>query len=95
MPPPTRPSDLSEERSALPTSWPPPVVDLAAALHESASAAFFHGFEVACLVAAAVAIVGSVAAMVLIPAQPPRVSTEGNPRPRGGFGGARGRVPSY
>jgi EmrB/QacA subfamily drug resistance transporter len=51
--------------------------DLAAALRDSASAAFFHGFEVACLVAAGVAIVGSVAALVLIPAQPPRASTEG------------------
>jgi hypothetical protein len=50
--------------------------DLAAALRDNASVAFFHGFEVACLVAAAVAIVGSVAALVLIPAQPPRVSTE-------------------
>jgi EmrB/QacA subfamily drug resistance transporter len=51
--------------------------DLAGALHDSASAAFFNGFEVACLVAAAVAIAGSVAALALLPAQPPRVSTEG------------------
>jgi hypothetical protein len=36
--------------------------DLAATLHDSASAAFFHGFEVACLVAAAMAIVGCIAA---------------------------------
>jgi EmrB/QacA subfamily drug resistance transporter len=51
--------------------------DLAAALRDSASAAFFNGFEIACLVAAAVAIVGSVAALVLLPAQPPRETTEG------------------
>jgi hypothetical protein len=50
--------------------------DLAAALDDVASAAFFHGFEVACLVAAAVAIVGSVAALLLIPAQPPQVGPE-------------------
>jgi EmrB/QacA subfamily drug resistance transporter len=62
--------------------------DLAAALHDSASAAFFHGFEVACLVAAAVAIVGSVAALILIPAQPPRASTEGATPALAELGGA-------
>ena len=50
--------------------------DLAAALRDSASAAFFHGFEIACLVAAAVSIVGSVFALILIPAQPPQTSDE-------------------
>jgi EmrB/QacA subfamily drug resistance transporter len=62
--------------------------DIAAALEDTTSAAFFHGFEVACLVAAAVAIVGSVAALVLIPAQPPRVSTEGATPALAELGGA-------
>jgi hypothetical protein len=47
---------------------------VAAALHEAASTAFFHGFEIACLVAAAVAIAGAVFALILIPAQPLRQS---------------------
>jgi len=46
--------------------------DLAAALHGAASTSFFHGFEVACLVAAGVAVAGAVTATVLLPAQPPR-----------------------
>jgi EmrB/QacA subfamily drug resistance transporter len=50
--------------------------DLAAALREGASAAFFHGFEIACLVAAAVAIAGAIIAVALIPAQPPQPSAE-------------------
>jgi EmrB/QacA subfamily drug resistance transporter len=50
--------------------------DLAAALRDAASAAFFHGFEIACLVAAAVAIAGAVVAVALIPAQPPEPSGE-------------------
>ena len=50
--------------------------DVAAALHEAASTAFFHGFEIACLVAAAVAIAGSVFALILIPAQPPQQRDE-------------------
>jgi hypothetical protein len=45
---------------------------LAAALHDAASGAFFHGFEIACLIAAAVAIAGAVMAIALLPAQPPR-----------------------
>jgi EmrB/QacA subfamily drug resistance transporter len=49
---------------------------LAAALRDSASAAFFQGFEIACLIAAAVAIAGAVVAVVLIPAQPPQPSAE-------------------
>jgi EmrB/QacA subfamily drug resistance transporter len=53
--------------------------DLAAALRENASAAFFHGFETACLMAAAVAVAGAVMAVVLIPAQPPQVSEERAP----------------
>jgi EmrB/QacA subfamily drug resistance transporter len=46
--------------------------DVARALHDTASAAFFHGFEAACLVAAAVSAVGAILAALLIPAQPPR-----------------------
>jgi EmrB/QacA subfamily drug resistance transporter len=49
---------------------------LAAALSDSASTAFFDGFEIACLVAAAVAIVGAVMALVLLPAQPPQAAAE-------------------
>jgi hypothetical protein len=49
---------------------------VAVALHDAASTAFFHGFEIACLVAAAVAIVGSVFALILIPAQPPQQSDD-------------------
>jgi EmrB/QacA subfamily drug resistance transporter len=49
---------------------------LAAALRDAASAAFFHGFEIACLLAAVIAVVGAVVAVVLIPAQPPRPSGE-------------------
>jgi predicted MFS family arabinose efflux permease len=50
--------------------------DLAAALRDAASAAFFHGFETACLVAAAVAIAGAVVAIAVLPAQPPEPSSE-------------------
>jgi EmrB/QacA subfamily drug resistance transporter len=50
--------------------------DLAAALREAASAAFFHGFEIACLVTTAVAIAGAAIAVALIPAQPPRPTVE-------------------
>jgi hypothetical protein len=46
--------------------------DLARGLHDAATAAFFHGFEAACLVAAAVSGIGAILAAVLIPAQPPR-----------------------
>jgi EmrB/QacA subfamily drug resistance transporter len=53
--------------------------DLAVALRDGASAAFFDGFEIACLVAAAVAIAGAVAAVALIPAQPPQASAESVP----------------
>jgi EmrB/QacA subfamily drug resistance transporter len=48
--------------------------DLAQELHNAASAAFFHGFGTACLVAAGVALAGSAFALALIPAQPPRAS---------------------
>jgi EmrB/QacA subfamily drug resistance transporter len=44
---------------------------LARMLHDAASSAFFDGFEVACLVAAGVVLIGAVMAAVLIPAQPP------------------------
>jgi EmrB/QacA subfamily drug resistance transporter len=44
---------------------------LAASLHDAASTAFFHGFETAVLVAAGIALAGSVVALILIPAQPP------------------------
>jgi len=43
----------------------------------AASEAFFHGFQVAVLLAAAVAIAGSVVALALIPAQPPLASEAG------------------
>jgi len=46
--------------------------DLARALHDAATTAFFHGFQAACLVAAAVSAVGAILAAALIPAQPPR-----------------------
>ena len=48
--------------------------DLAAALRGAASAAFFDGFELACLVAASVAIAGALVALLLLPAQPPKPS---------------------
>jgi EmrB/QacA subfamily drug resistance transporter len=43
-----------------------------AALHDTASTAFFHGFAVACVVAGCVAVAGALMAAVLIPAQPPQ-----------------------
>jgi EmrB/QacA subfamily drug resistance transporter len=43
---------------------------VAAQLTDAASRAFFDGFAVGCLVAAGVALVGAVAAAVLLPAQP-------------------------
>jgi hypothetical protein len=49
---------------------------LAAALRDAASGAFFHGFEIACLVAAAVAIAGAAMAIAFLPAQPPRPAAE-------------------
>jgi len=47
---------------------------LAARFHDAASTAFFHGFETAVLVAAGVALAGSVMALILIPSQPPQES---------------------
>jgi hypothetical protein len=41
------------------------------ALHDAASAAFFHGFQTACLVAAGVTLAGALFAVILLPAQPP------------------------
>jgi EmrB/QacA subfamily drug resistance transporter len=49
---------------------------LAGTLRDAASAAFFDGFELACLVAAGVAMAGALVAAVLIPAQPPEPSDE-------------------
>jgi EmrB/QacA subfamily drug resistance transporter len=46
--------------------------DLATTLHDAASAAFFNGFETACLVAAGVAIAGALVALALLPAHPSR-----------------------
>jgi EmrB/QacA subfamily drug resistance transporter len=43
---------------------------LAQALHDTASSAFFDGFQIAVLVAAAIALAGAVAAAILIPNQP-------------------------
>jgi hypothetical protein len=37
-----------------------------AALHDAAATAFFHGFEVACVVAAAVAVTGAIMALALL-----------------------------
>jgi EmrB/QacA subfamily drug resistance transporter len=56
---------------------------LAALLRDSASAAFFDGFQVACLVAAAVAIAGALMAVALLPNQPPRASAEAAETDRG------------
>ena len=53
--------------------------DLARGLRDAASTAFFHGFQAACLVAAAVAAAGVVMALALIPAQPPRTSAAPEP----------------
>jgi hypothetical protein len=50
---------------------------LAKALHDAASAAFFHGFETAVFVAAGIAVAGAVMALILIPSQPPDVSAAG------------------
>jgi EmrB/QacA subfamily drug resistance transporter len=47
-------------------------------LHEAASSAFFDGFQIAVLVAAAIALAGAVAAAILIPNQPPLVNTTPN-----------------
>jgi EmrB/QacA subfamily drug resistance transporter len=59
--------------------------DLAAALRDAASAAFFRGFEIACLVAAGVAIAGAIVAVALLPAQPPEPTGGSRPlrRPDG------------
>jgi EmrB/QacA subfamily drug resistance transporter len=46
--------------------------DVGQALHDAAVGAFFHGFQAACLVAAAVSGVGAIFAALLIPSQPPR-----------------------
>ncbi len=55
--------------------------DLAIALSDAASAAFFHGFEIACLVAAGVAIAGALVALALLPAHP-TARDEETPEPR-------------
>jgi EmrB/QacA subfamily drug resistance transporter len=47
---------------------------LAQGLHEAASNAFFDGFQIAVLVAAAITLVGAVAAAILIPSQPPETA---------------------
>jgi EmrB/QacA subfamily drug resistance transporter len=49
---------------------------LAEGLHESASNAFFDGFQIAVLVAVAITLVGAVAAAILIPSQPPQTACE-------------------
>ncbi len=43
---------------------------MATQLKDAASSAFFSGFAVGCLVAAGVALVGTLAAAILLPAQP-------------------------
>jgi EmrB/QacA subfamily drug resistance transporter len=45
----------------------------AAAVHQAASTAFFHGFSAGNLVAAGVALAGALMAIILLPAQPARV----------------------
>ena len=47
---------------------------LAQRLHEAASNSFFDGYQIAVLVAAAIALVGAVAAAILIPSQPPQTA---------------------
>jgi EmrB/QacA subfamily drug resistance transporter len=47
---------------------------LAHSLHEAAQNAFFYGFERAVLVAAGIALLGSVMAALLLPSQPPRAA---------------------
>jgi EmrB/QacA subfamily drug resistance transporter len=42
---------------------------LAAQIHQAASAAFFHGFSVGCLVAAGISAIGAIAAFALLPAR--------------------------
>jgi len=49
---------------------------LAAQIHQAASAAFFHGFTAACLVAAAVSAIGAVAAFALLPAKRPHLPVD-------------------
>jgi EmrB/QacA subfamily drug resistance transporter len=49
--------------------------DLALLLRDAAAQAFFDGFRAGCLVAAGVALAGSVVAAALLPAQPPRTGT--------------------
>jgi EmrB/QacA subfamily drug resistance transporter len=51
---------------------------LATQLKDAASNAFFSGFEVGCLVAAGVALVGAIAAAILLPAQPIDAETDDN-----------------
>jgi hypothetical protein len=46
--------------------------EAAAAVHDAASTAFFHGFSAGNLVAAGVAGAGALMALALLPAQPPR-----------------------
>src|SRR5213080_5167648 len=48
---------------------------LAGAVQDAASSAFFHGFATGCLVAAGVSAIGAVFAAVLLPAQPTREHT--------------------
>jgi EmrB/QacA subfamily drug resistance transporter len=60
-------------------------------LHDAASAAFFSGFETAVLVAAGVAVAGAVAALVLLPSQPPAVSAV-HPEPAAGVAVAEGQA---
>jgi EmrB/QacA subfamily drug resistance transporter len=46
--------------------------ELAAALQNAASDAFFNGFQTACLVAASVSVAGALFAVLVLPNQPPR-----------------------
>jgi EmrB/QacA subfamily drug resistance transporter len=52
---------------------------LAAAIHDAAAAAFFHGFTTANYLAAGVAIAGGLMALVLLPAHPTLAGTDDRP----------------
>jgi EmrB/QacA subfamily drug resistance transporter len=59
------------------------LTSLETGVHDAASGAFFHGFAVGVLVAAAVAVVGAVVAGLLLPAYPSTATGEQHARPEG------------
>jgi EmrB/QacA subfamily drug resistance transporter len=54
---------------------------VAGGLHDAATNAFFDGFQTAVLVAAGIALAGALAAVAMIPNQPPQTSAEPADRP--------------